>query len=63
MDCPQHIKLRGPGIVAQAFNPGTGGKSRQISEFKAILIYITSSRPCLRGEGEWMPFTIWKRRV
>ena len=32
------------GVVAYVFNPSTGGRSRWISEFEAILVYRVSSR-------------------
>ena len=31
-------------MVAHTFNPSTGGRGRQISEFKASLVYRVSSR-------------------
>jgi hypothetical protein len=35
-----HLILKSvPGVVAHAFNPSTGGRGRQISEFEASLVY------------------------
>jgi hypothetical protein len=38
------LKRTGAGVVVHAFNPSTGGRGRQISEFEASLVYKVSSR-------------------